>query len=77
MSLVLDTPKALYEHDHQIAAHCSPCGRWKTLGYLDFVRMGKAEQPIAALSLTCRKCGEKGEIQIRPPAPKIERYGPE
>lgn len=73
----LDTPRALYEHDHRIAAHCSRCERWETLGLLDFVKVGKAEQHITRLSLKCGKCGEKGSIQIRPPMPKIERYGPD
>ena len=42
----------------------------------DFVRMGKAEQTITNLSLRCETCDEKGSIQIRPPHPEIDRYGP-
>ena len=76
-TVVLDTPRALYEHDHQIAAHCPPCERWSTLGLLDFVRMGQAEVTLNQLSLRCRRCGQPGSIQIRPPHPEIERYGPE
>ena len=72
---ILDTPRALYEHDHKIAAHCSRCERWQTLGLFDFVKMGKAEQHIAQLSLRCGTCGKKGSIQIRSPMPQIEQYG--
>ncbi len=74
--IVLDTPRALYEHNHRIVAYCSPCERWKALSLLDFVRMGKAEHAIANLSLRCGECGEKGSIQVRPPHPEIDRYGP-
>jgi len=74
--VALDTPRALYEHNHQIAAHCNVCDRWRTLGLLDFVKMGKAEQSITRLSLKCAQCGQIGSIQIRPPSPTIERYGP-
>ena len=74
--VVLDTPRALYEHDHQIAAYCGVCQRWRTLGLLDFVRMGKAEQLVSELSLRCGDCGERGSIQVRPPHPEIARYGP-
>ena len=75
--VVLDTPRRLYEHDHKIVAYCHPCERWKTLGLLDFVRMGKAERTLDELSLKCGRCGGKGSIQIRPPHPEIERYGPD
>jgi len=72
----VDPRRALYEHDHRIVAHCSQSGRWKTLRLLDFVKIGKDQQQITRLSLRCGMCGEEGAIQIRPPTPRIEKYGP-
>jgi hypothetical protein len=75
--VALETPRQLYEHGYQIGAYCSPCRRWKTLELLDFVRVGQEDVPLPQLSLECSRCGEKGSMQIRPPHPEIEPYGPE
>ncbi len=77
MKVIDFSPRRLCEHGHQIAAYCRPCERWRTLGLLDFVRIGKAEQTLRELSVRCGQCGQKRAIQIKPPHPKIDRYGPE
>lgn len=44
--MVLDTPRQLYEHSHQLAAHCPECRSWRELTLSDFTDWGEL---IAAL----------------------------
>jgi RNase P subunit RPR2 len=58
----------LHAHGHSLAAYCRHCDRWVVL---DLARMIREEHGGRRLPVrvTCRDCGEVGQLQVRPPVP--------
>jgi hypothetical protein len=72
-SIVLDTPRHLYENSHRLAVHCPDCGVWRDLALSDFADLGAADRLLVGLRFRCQRCGGRGEPQVRAPAPVIDR----
>jgi ribosomal protein L37E len=58
----------LYEREHELHAYCSRCDRWHTLDLARMVREGKGSVRLP-VRVRCRRCGEVGQLQVRPPMP--------
>jgi hypothetical protein len=57
---------ALHVRQHEIHAYCWTCERWRVLDLHRLIAIGKGE---TRLPLRCLRCGEPGQVQIRPPMP--------
>jgi uncharacterized Zn finger protein len=70
----------LHEHDHELHACCASCERRRALDLARLIREGKGDLRLP-LTVSCRICGERGQLQVRPPAPtrspSIVRRAPE
>jgi hypothetical protein len=64
----LGTVSGLHEHGHELAAYCPHCDRWVVLDLGALVRAGQGARRLP-LPMTCRQCGSKGRLQVRPPVP--------
>lgn len=71
--LDLGTLRGLHEHRHELAAYCPRCRRWAVLDLAAMVKAGHGDMPVMRLTPRCRRCGEPGEKQVRPPAPDFSR----
>lgn len=69
LSARLDTFRALLEHHHVLACYCPGCRRWASVNLSQLVALGLGDRPIQTARPRCRKCGNLGEWQLRPPAP--------
>jgi len=58
----------LHAHNHELHAHCPRCGRWATLPLAEWVSQGKGSLRLP-ISVRCRDCGARGNLQVRPPTP--------
>jgi hypothetical protein len=65
----LSTLAGLYEHQHDLAAYCPRCERWRTLDLELLLRQGKGGLRLP-WRVRCLRCGELGEIQVRPQMPR-------
>jgi hypothetical protein len=72
----LDTPRQLYEHSHQLAVHCLKCRIWRELAVSDFADWAVEDWPVRTIRFRCCQCGARGEPQVRPPVPKLDRLYP-
>lgn len=67
----LATIAGLLEHDHQLAAYCPRCERWRVLPLAHLVANGKGSLQLP-LKVRCLECGGPGRLQVRPPVPTID-----
>ena len=61
----LDTPRKLYQHNHRIAAGCTPCKRWHEYAFPELDRLGLADRSILRIRFRCTACGKPACKQIR------------
>lgn len=64
----LGTLAGLLEHEHQLAAYCLRCDRWRVLPLAELVAAGHGARRLP-LVVRCQSCGEAGRLQVRPPVP--------
>ena len=64
----LGTLAGLYRHQHQLAAYCPCCDRWRVLPLAELVAQGHGARRLP-FKVRCRDCGEVGRLQVRPPVP--------
>ena len=64
----LGTLAGLLEHDHGLEAYCSRCDSWRVLPLAGMVAAGHGSRRLP-IRVRCRKCGEVGRLQVRPPVP--------
>lgn len=67
--VTLDTVAALLDCNHGLAAYCPACRRWADLDLARLVAQGRGRRRLQGFRPCCRKCGQPGQIQIRPPKP--------
>lgn len=65
----LGTIAGLHEHEHQLAAYCPTCGRWRVLPLAHLVANGKGSLRLL-VKVRYVKCGGPGRLQVRPPVPR-------
>jgi RNase P subunit RPR2 len=58
----------LHERAHELHAYCSRCDRWHVLDLEAMVRQGRGEVRLP-VRVRCRRCGDVGQLQVRPPMP--------
>jgi RNase P subunit RPR2 len=58
----------LHEHDHELRAYCLRCDRWAVLPLANLVSLGKGSLRMP-ITVRCQQCGERGQLQVRPPMP--------
>jgi len=64
----LGSISGLHEHNHELHAYCSRCDRWSVLALAEMVREGFGSRRLP-LVVRCGGCGERGQLQVRPPMP--------
>lgn len=64
----------LHAHGHELRAYCLPCDRWSTLPLARLVAEGRGALRLP-LTVRCRRCGEPGQLQVRPPMPQRSSAG--
>lgn len=64
----LSTIAGLLEHDHQLAAYCPKCERWRVLPLAHLVANGNGSLRLP-VKVRCVECGGLGRLQVRPPVP--------
>lgn len=69
----LSTLAGLLEFRHEIGVYCVSCRRWSVIDLEAIVAQGRGTMPVTALRPRCRRCGQIGEKQIRPPRPDFSR----
>ena len=67
MVVVLDTFRALHEHDHQLAAYCATCERWAVLNLERLIAEGRGKYCFIGRKPRCSYCRGTGVWQLRPP----------
>lgn len=72
-SIRIDTFRELLEHQYELTCWCPGCRRWAATDLAMLVREGLGDRPIQACKPRCRKCGSRGQWQVRPPAPPAPR----
>jgi hypothetical protein len=70
----LGTIAGLHGRNHELHAYCLRCDRWRVLDLAALVRAGQGERRLP-LCVRCRFCGERGGVQVRPPAPTRSTSG--
>ena len=55
--VTLDTPRALHEHDHKLAAFCATCERWAVLGLERLIAEGLGDYCAIGRKPGCMKPG--------------------
>jgi hypothetical protein len=69
--VIVDTVAACLRHQHGLSAFCVNCRRWADLDLRWLVDRGYGEIRLATFRPVCRRCGERGELQVRPPMPSF------
>jgi hypothetical protein len=72
--VVIETIADCLRHRHGLAAFCTLCRRWADLDLQRLVERGRGRTRIATLRPVCRRCDERGELQLRPPIPTWGGY---
>jgi len=66
--VTLDTLRALYDHDHKLAAYCATCERWAVLDLERLIAEGLGEYRFVGRKPRCRYFRVPGIWQPTPPA---------
>lgn len=72
-AITISTFRELLQHQYELACWCPGCRRWATCDLGTLVREGLGDRAIQACRPRCRKCGERGQWQVRPPVPAAPR----
>jgi len=64
----LGTVAGLHGRQHELHAFCPACDRWRALDLGTMVRQGFGSRRLP-LVVRCEHCGERGQLQVRPPMP--------
>ena len=64
----LGTLAGLLEHEHELAAFCPRCDRWRVLPLAELVAAGHGSRRLP-VPVRCQTCGSPGQLQVRPPVP--------
>jgi hypothetical protein len=64
----LGTIAGLHARAHELHAYCCGCDRWRALDLAELIAQGLGGRRLP-LRLRCERCGEPGQLQVRPPAP--------
>jgi hypothetical protein len=64
----LGTIAGLHSRAHELHAYCLRCDRWRVLDLESLVACGLGERRLP-LRVRCARCGEPGQLQVRPPEP--------
>ena len=66
MLIQIKTLRDLYENGFILETHCIACLRFVPVDLEEMITEGKGDRSYIGKKPTCRKCGQKGEWQIRP-----------
>jgi hypothetical protein len=66
MLIQIKTLRDLYENDLVLETHCIACLRFVPVDLEQMIAEGKGDGSYIGKKPSCRKCGQKGEWQIRP-----------
>jgi hypothetical protein len=69
--VVLDTLRALHDHDHKLAAYCSTCERWAVLDLERLIADGRGDYVFVGRKPRCIYCRGMGTWQLRPPVLRL------
>ncbi|MGA1463020.1 MAG: hypothetical protein ACO37Y_07450 [Steroidobacteraceae bacterium] len=72
-SIRLSTLSDLSRLGYQLACFCPRCQRWADLNLSDLERQGVATRRVVDFTPRCRRCGTRGEKQLRPPRKRAPR----
>jgi hypothetical protein len=65
--VTLDTIGKLHEHGYTLACYCVRCRRWADPDLRRLVAEGRGDSLLVRFRPRCRVCGERGDVQLRPP----------
>ena len=60
--IVLNTLRALHEHDHQLAAYCATCERWAVLDLERLIAQGRGDYCFVGRKPRCSVSRPKRDI---------------
>ena len=66
MLIQIKTLRDLHENGLILETHCIACLRFVAVDLEEMMAEGKGARSYIGKKPTCRKCGQKGEWQIRP-----------
>jgi hypothetical protein len=67
----LATIAGLLRHRHGLAAYCRHCRRWADITLGPLIVRGLGARQVSTLKPRCKRCGQPGELQVRPPMPRF------
>jgi hypothetical protein len=70
----LGSLSGLLEHHHELRAYCLRCDRWAVLPLAQMVAQGLGTKRLP-IGVRCARCGERGQLQVRPPMPTRSTNG--
>ena len=70
----LGTIAGLHAHGHELHAFCLRCDRWSVLPLDRMLAHGQGSRRLP-FTVRCRDCGERGQLQVRPPMPQRSATG--
>jgi hypothetical protein len=70
----LGTLRGLWAHQHELHGYCAGCDRWHPIDLGLLVSQGQGEMRLP-IRVRCRRCGERGQLQVRPPMPTRSSIG--
>ena len=68
MTIDLGSIAGLHARQHTLHAFCCHCDRWRDLDLETLIRRGLGARRLPLL-VRCRRCGQPGMVQVRPPTP--------
>ena len=66
MLILIQRIKDLQENKLLLETHCMACLRFEPVDLEAMIAEGKGDWSYIGKKPTCRKCGQKGDFQIRP-----------
>jgi hypothetical protein len=71
----IDTFADFLKHNYELACFCPGCRRWASCDFVALVAAGMGDRQVRKSRPKCRKCGSRGEWQVRAPAPTLDSVG--
>jgi hypothetical protein len=66
-----ETARQFVEGGYEIGLYCSPCKRWTVADLNALIAAGRGDVPMRELSLVCRECRSRMEMQLRAPTAPV------